>query len=266
MTHTCEDKCVGHVMAVSMSLNGLPASMTEQAKVMQRVQEEIKKAQAIKEKEEEEARKLPSTHPSSVEKTIAPGTDNTVPTDPEEKKRALDRSVMCTIMCCCNDHPAKGQSEQDLKQSCAHQVLQAADKALEWKGRYKSELSWNMNLQTGEPPQPMMHRDAWGNDTIEPSHYWQGRIAEVDGYRPGRGDIRRPDLVIVLDSSKPPSHDNIDQVVEFKFGQDKRDPLQDAAYKTIAGNRKKYSIYRVGGLRKDKEQGCNCLNPIQPAT
>ncbi|MGI9283269.1 MAG: hypothetical protein ACR2PX_27065, partial [Endozoicomonas sp.] len=88
---------------------------------------------------------------------------------------------------------------------------------------------------------------------------------EVDGYRPGRGDIRRPDLVIVADSSKPPSKDNIDQVVEFKFGQDKRDPFQDSAYENIAGKRNKYSIYRVGGPRKDREQGCNCQNPIQSA-
>jgi hypothetical protein len=136
-------------------------------------------------------------------------------------------------MCCCNDHPATGQSEQDLKQGCAHQVLQAADKALGWKSRYKSELSWNMNRQTGEAPQPLMHRDARGRDTVEPSRYWQGRTGEVQDYKPGRGDVRRPDLLIVSDPGKPPSQVTIERGVEFKFGRDRRNLSQDKAYRAI---------------------------------
>jgi len=51
--------------------------------------------------------------------------------------------------------------------------------------------------------------------------------------------IRRPDVVIVKDPSKPPTQDNIKQVVEMKFPPDQRNENQAKAYGKIAGDENK---------------------------
>ncbi|PBQ13745.1 hypothetical protein CCL09_23290 [Pseudomonas congelans] len=51
--------------------------------------------------------------------------------------------------------------------------------------------------------------------------------------------VRRPDVVIVNDPTKPPTQDNIKQVVEIKFPPDKMDERQELAYIRIAGDETK---------------------------
>ena len=118
----------------------------------------------------------------------------------------------------------------------------------------------------GAPPTPFMHRDAQGNDTTYPSHRWQSRINEARGFKPNEGYIRVPDLTIVSNPKLPPAWDNLDAIVEFKFGKDRRNFGQDKAYAKIAGDDEKYFVYRVGGPLEDGELGCNCDAPMEMPT
>jgi len=141
-------------------------------------------------------------------------------------------------------------------------VFKSADKLLGFNSRYKSEISYDM---TQSPPSPMMHR-VEGEDTTEASHSWMGRAYhDIENYGPRRGMVRRPDLVIVDDPCLTPTQGNIERVVEIKFRNDKRDRGQDAAYKSISGNPKNYSIFRIGTTPNKDEQGCDCgQQQLQP--
>lgn len=177
-------------------------------------------------------------------------------------RKALDDKVICSVMCCCADAPAIGSDGCDLKQVCASEVFAAADKLLGNKSRYKSELSWNM---LADPvPEPFMHRDASGANTTEPSRYWQGRAWDVEGYVPGKGLVRRPDLTLVDDPCVPPSQRNVERIVELKFGADRRDREQDQAYAQIAGDPGKYQVMRSGGKLQRGETACSCPENRQP--
>ncbi|RMM79643.1 hypothetical protein ALQ71_200253 [Pseudomonas coronafaciens pv. striafaciens] len=60
-------------------------------------------------------------------------------------------------------------------------------------------------------------------------------------------------MVIVNDPAKPPTQDNIKQVVEIKFPPDKIDPRQNAAYTEIAGDENRLVV--IG------PQNCDCNQP-----
>jgi hypothetical protein len=62
--------------------------------------------------------------------------------------------------------------------------------------------------------------------------------------------IRRPDVVIVNEVTKPPTQDNIKQIVEIKFPPDKRNARQHAAYMQIAGDENKLLVMGP--------EDCNC--------
>ena len=154
-----------------------------------------------------------------------------------------------------------GGANQNLMQGCMEQTFKKADQLLGFNSRYKPEISYDM---TQTPPLPFMHRED-GQDTTEPSHYWQGRAGqEIDNYAARLGMVRRPDLVIVDDPCKPPSQDNIERVVEIKFRGDRRDGEQDNAYRRISGNDDNYSIFRIGAPAESDEQGCDCGQQTQP--
>ncbi|WP_233464241.1 VRR-NUC domain-containing protein [Burkholderia arboris] len=55
-----------------------------------------------------------------------------------------------------------------------------------------------------------------------------------------KGDIRRPDVVIVNDPSIPPVQSNIKTVVEMKFPGDSYGPDQEDDYIEIAGSPSKF--------------------------
>jgi hypothetical protein len=133
MSDACKEKWTGHVMSVSLGLNAASFSMTEMGPIAQRIQEEIKKVQAVKEKEEAAEKNLPAAELQSRAAITPESSDTNIPTDPEEKRRALDQSVMCSIMCCCNQHPATGKIDQDLKQNCAHRYCRPLMKL--WAGK-----------------------------------------------------------------------------------------------------------------------------------
>ncbi len=109
----------------------------------------------------------------------------------------------------------------------------------------------------------MVFRDRSCTVTLITQTAQSHRIKEVEGYQPGAGYIRRPDLTIVKNPAKPPTADNIEKVVEYKFKGDRRDKKQDKSYRRIAGGRRNYSIYRIGGKPEKDEKVCNCKNPGQ---
>ncbi|WP_147402598.1 VRR-NUC domain-containing protein, partial [Pseudomonas aeruginosa] len=74
-------------------------------------------------------------------------------------------------------------------------------------------------------------------------------------FKPGRGMIRRPDVVIVKDPIKPPTQDNIKQVVEMKFPPDPPDSKQVKAYEKIAGDERK--------IVEMKSTECDCSQENQ---
>lgn len=169
--------------------------------------------------------------------------------------RAVDNNVLCTVMCCCKVRPSSGAAGREQRQQCVDETLSDADRSLAFKSRYKSEISYDMETQ---PPRPFMHRDSTGADTTQRSEYWQGRAqSEIEGYQPGYGMVRRPDIVIVKDAETPPYQSNIERVVEMKFQGDLPNLAQDYAYRTIAGGARRYSRMQEGELGLDN---CSCAD------
>ena len=68
---------------------------------------------------------------------------------------------------------------------------------------------------TQTPPAPIMDSgvDTKGHDFVPGwiRKYWGSKPEHAPTFKPGTGAIRRPDVVIVKDGSKPPTQDNIKQ-------------------------------------------------------
>jgi type VI secretion system secreted protein VgrG len=89
------------------------------------------------------------------------------------------------------------------------------DAAMGGQSKMKAEVPYDMSQN---PPVPIMSRN-------EPS-------------RPTRGSPRGskiPDIIVVKDPTKPPTHDNIERIIEVKFGKDKLSPEQRQKYQRIGG-------------------------------
>jgi hypothetical protein len=74
------------------------------------------------------------------------------------------------------------------------------------------------------------------SNLLKPTSYLPGRTKEIPGFKPMTGMVRRPDVVIVKNPTKPPTQDNLRHVVEIKFPPDKYSEQQQADYATIAGD------------------------------
>ncbi|MCB2263802.1 MAG: VRR-NUC domain-containing protein [Candidatus Thiosymbion ectosymbiont of Robbea hypermnestra] len=179
----------------------------------------------------------------------------------ELPRKEVDNKLLCEVMCCCAENPSVSGGGREMRQQCVHETLTAADAALGWQSRYKSEISYDMTATDDagrKQPRPLMHRDGQGRDTTRPSTWWQGRACEeIEGYRGGRGQVRRPDVVIVKDPSLPPTRDNIVRVVEMKFKGDRLSRGQRSAYRQIAGGRRKLDVMTEGPM-PDATRTCNC--------
>ncbi len=150
-------------------------------------------------------------------------------------KHEIDDKVLCEVMCCCSNNPCTGsEAGTNQRQGCVSSTLQAADEVLHHQSRYKP--------------------DEMGQDTTQKSDRWQTRARqEIPGYRGGQGDVRRPDVIIVKDPSKPPYQDNIDRVVEMKFKGDSLGEGQEESYETIVGDRDQLMIMVEG-------KNCTCAD------
>ncbi|ROL84409.1 nuclease [Pseudomonas chlororaphis] len=173
----------------------------------------------------------------------------------EPKLDPQDKQVLCSAICYCNATPNVSQDGKSLKQACVAQRLGELDEILQGRSPYKPEVSYDM---TKNPPQPILDSQTgnsphgWIPGWI--SKYWD-EDPEHPPFKPGRGMIRRPDVVIVKDPKKPPTQDNIKQVVEMKFPPDPPDRKQARAYEKIAGDERK--------LVEMKSTDCDCSQENQ---
>jgi VRR-NUC domain len=151
----------------------------------------------------------------------------------------LDKKVLCAAMCKCDKAPNVGADGRQLKQACVAATMKEVDKQLDYKSLYKQEINYDM---TKNPPEPIMDKavPTKGHDWLP--GWIANRFGKSDDpstpsipFKAGTGQIRRPDVVIVKDPSKPPTQDNIKQIVEMKFPPDQRSAEQEAEYKKIAG-------------------------------
>ncbi|WP_179404095.1 VRR-NUC domain-containing protein [Burkholderia guangdongensis] len=142
--------------------------------------------------------------------------------DPQDKK------VLCAALCQCKKGPNISIVGARLKQACVATKLSALD--AKGDSIYKPEVSYNMNEY---PPAPIMS----SRNPLEPHGFIPAWIKANygEGYVPGVGWIRRPDVVIVKDPTQPPTQDNLASVVDMKFPPDKRNVEQMADYQEIAG-------------------------------
>jgi hypothetical protein len=163
----------------------------------------------------------------------------------------VDKKMLCSAMCKCDKQPNIGKDGKQLKQGCVSAHLKGLDKALDFRSNFKQELNYDM---TQNPPSPITDS---GVET-KPHDYLPGWIGKYWGSKPehsptykgGIGLIRRPDVVVVKDASKPPTQDNIKQIVEMKFPPDTLKTEQRDAYIRIAGDEKK--------LAKLEPSDCDC--------
>ncbi|AKT37885.1 type VI secretion system tip protein VgrG [Chondromyces crocatus] len=140
-----------------------------------------------------------------------------------------DDHFLCSIICWCSDTP--------LPQSCVTRKLRELDRASGGTSRYKAEVRYDM---TQTPPVPIMSkREPWRPTTGNPK------------------GCRSPDVVIVKDPSKPPTQDNLEEVVEIKFGKDALDWKQRKAYEQIAGDGVLFRVLSPGE--------CGCPEPRNKA-
>lgn len=168
-----------------------------------------------------------------------------------------DKKVLCSAICKCKDAPGIGKDGRSLKQSCVSGRLKGLDSVLKHRSPYKAEVNYDM---TRQPPEPIMHSEIetrahdWLPGWIK--KYWE--MPDEAGnkrppFKPKKGYIRRPDVVIVNDPVKPPTQDNIKQVVEIKFPPDTAPSDQIADYARIAGDRDKLIVMGP--------EDCDCDRP-----
>jgi hypothetical protein len=188
---------------------------------------------------------------------MSPEGTTTVVKIAQPKVPLTDRLVLCPAICKCKDAPGKGADGRSLKQSCVSGALKGVDKAMDHKSPYKPEVNYDM---TRTPPAPIMDSEVptKGHDWL-PGWItkWWDTPDEQGGQRPafkaGKGFVRRPDVVIVNDPSRPPTQDNIKQVVEIKFPPDELSKSQKDAYVSIAGGEDRFA--------KLEPDDCDCDLP-----
>lgn len=151
----------------------------------------------------------------------------------------IDKKILCSAMCDCEKDPKIGKDGRELKQACVADRMKTLDGILLNKSPYKQELNYDM---TKEPPAPIMDSRiaTKGHDWLPGwvKKYWD-KDPDHPEFQAGTGQIRRPDVVIVNDPAKPPTQDNIKQIVEMKFPPDTISEQQRAAYIEIGGGAKK---------------------------
>lgn len=165
-----------------------------------------------------------------------------------------DKKVLCSAMCKCQNEPNVGADGRSLKQACVSSRLKALDQVLSHQSPYKPEVTYDMSKR---PPQPFLDkevdtkgRELWPGWT---KTLWPKDPERPQPYKAGKGYTARPDVVIVKDPTKPPTQDNIKQVVEMKFPGDVLTQPQETSYIKIAGDANKLVTQRLSG--------CDCNRP-----
>ncbi|KYF67066.1 type VI secretion system tip protein TssI/VgrG [Sorangium cellulosum] len=119
-----------------------------------------------------------------------------------------EEGAACGFICRCK--------EEKLRQRCVTQHIRALEDASAHTSPLKAEVPYDMSKR---PPEPIMSK----NDPRRAT-------------RSSPAGSRIPDVVVVKDGTKPPTRDNIKEVIEIKFPPDKFEDEQRAEYEKIAGD------------------------------
>ena len=122
-------------------------------------------------------------------------------------------ATICGLICICDANSSPHSRPSD----CLTARIRALDAASGHTSRMKAEVPYDMSKA---PPAPIMSRK-------EPWRPSQGKHPK---------GCRAPDVVVVKDPSKPPTQDNIEEVIEVKFPTDQFRRDQAESYKGIAGD------------------------------
>ncbi|WP_437494791.1 VRR-NUC domain-containing protein [Sorangium sp. So ce1014] len=118
-----------------------------------------------------------------------------------------EEGAVCGFICRCK--------EEKLRQRCVTQHIRALEEASAHTSPLKAEVPYDMSKR---PPEPIMSK----NDPRRAT-------------RSSPKGSRIPDVVVVKDGTKPPTRDNIKEVIEIKFPPDELKREQELAYTAIAG-------------------------------
>lgn len=169
------------------------------------------------------------------------------------RRQAAGHGGTVPIICSCLHDPLTGVAGQKLYQLCVSSKL----RSLDWNhlSRYKPEANYDM---TQQPPAPIMDSGLatkahdWLKGWID--KYRDDPNKDRPPFRPRAGLIRRPDVVTVIDPTRPPTQDNLEDVIEIKFPGDEMNRTQRNDYARIAG--------KDPVLLKSEE--CKCSKQEQP--
>jgi type VI secretion system secreted protein VgrG len=126
--------------------------------------------------------------------------------------RTPEEEVVCGVICRCGEDP----SPYARPQNCVAARFWAYDEAAGHTSTIKAEVPYDMSKK---PPEPIMSKN-------DPRRQTRGL--------PGGSKI--PDVVVVKDGTKPPTQDNMKEVIEIKFPPDRLDDDQRESYERIAGD------------------------------
>lgn len=138
-----------------------------------------------------------------------------------------EEGAVCGFICGCK--------EEKLRQRCVTRHIRALENASAYTSPLKAEVPYDMSKR---PPEPIMSK----NDPRRAT-------------RSSPAGSRIPDVVVVKEGTKPPTRDNIKEVIEIKFPPDELKDEQRKAYEAIAGE----SPFEVLGPER-----CGCSRQKQP--
>ncbi|MBU9445133.1 VRR-NUC domain-containing protein [Burkholderia multivorans] len=151
-----------------------------------------------------------------------------------------DRKVLCHTFCECRRIGVATKAGTIQRQRCVEMRLGLPNEVSKMQTgvptEYRPEQPYDM---TTVPPEPIMDYE----EPLEPNtgiRRWIKDMWPSKGKKYEKGDIRRPDVVIVKDPSQPPVQSNIKAVVEMKFPGDTYGPDQEDDYIEIAGGPSKF--------------------------
>ncbi|MCA8372534.1 VRR-NUC domain-containing protein [Burkholderia multivorans] len=151
-----------------------------------------------------------------------------------------DRKVLCHTFCECRRIGVATKAGTIQRQRCVEMRLGLPNEVSKMQTgvptEYRPEQPYDM---TTDPPEPIMDYD----DPLEPNtgiRQWIRDKWPSKGKKYEKGDVRRPDVVIVNDPTQPPVQSNIKTVVEMKFPGDTYGPDQEDDYIEIAGSPSKF--------------------------
>lgn len=196
------------------------------------------------------------TPPSLATGSMSPSGTTTVVKINRPKIDPGDKKVLCSAMCKCDKTPTIAADGKRLKQNCVAVSFKALNGVL-GNSNYKQEINYNMTTQ---PPSPIMD-----SMITTLAHKWLPGYIEkyMPGFVANSGQIRRPDIVIVYDPTKPPTQDNIKQIVEMKFPPDTLSDPQRVAYQRIAGDKTKFVTLEPSDCDCEKSKPDETMIPVE---